>query len=153
MGLTKAEYGRKTQTTKDLSRVWTSLDDFSGKNTILLDDSPSKARLQPYNHICVEEYTCSARGAVEKGDDLVVKMSSLSLGADVDDETLLAVIGILDCIKSEDDVAKWVKGGGLSSGKIAEVSQWYTNPDILHDWARLGKEALDALPQAESVAV
>ncbi len=153
MGLSKAEYGRKTQTTKDLSCVWASLGDFNGKNTILLDDSPSKARLQPYNHICVEEYTRSARGAADKGDDLVAKMGSLSLGVDDDDETLLAVIGILDSIKSEDDVAKWVKGGGLSSGKIAEVSQWYTNPDILRDWARLGKQALDALPQAEPVAV
>ncbi|KAK0476774.1 NLI interacting factor-like phosphatase-domain-containing protein [Armillaria novae-zelandiae] len=151
MGLSKAEYGRKTQTTKDLSHVWKSLDDFSGKNTILLDDSPSKARLQPYNHICVEEYTCSTRGAAVKGDDLVPKMDSLSLGVD-DDETLLAVIGILDCIKSEGDVAKWMKGGGLS-GKTTEVSQWYTNPDILRDWARLGKKALDALPQVESVTV
>ncbi|KAK0213182.1 HAD-like domain-containing protein [Desarmillaria ectypa] len=154
MGLLKIEYGRKTQTTKDLSRVWASLSDFNGKNTILLDDSPYKARLQPYNHICVEEYVYSARGVAEKGNELVAKMGSLSLGEDSDDdESLLAVIGILDCIKGEDDVAEWVKGGGLSSGKIAKVSQWYTDPDILRDWAKLGKQALDALHEAKSVAL
>ncbi|KAG7446609.1 uncharacterized protein BT62DRAFT_1005896 [Guyanagaster necrorhizus] len=152
MGLSKVDYARKTRTTKDLSRIWEALgSSFNGKTTILLDDSPSKARLQPYNHICVEEYVNSARGAAEKEDDLVAKLDGLSLGVDGDDETLLAVIGILDCIKGEDDVAEWVKGGGLSSGKIAEVLQWYTDPNILHDWAKLGKQALGALHEAKSI--
>jgi hypothetical protein len=30
--------------------------------TLLLDDSPAKARLQPYNHVCIPEYDSSLRG-------------------------------------------------------------------------------------------
>src|SRR5882762_4752740 len=73
---------RKTQTTKDLTKPWTqlplvpaSLSDsknnspdtaqtqaHSALTTILLDDSPLKAHLQPYNHVCIREYVASLRG-------------------------------------------------------------------------------------------
>ena len=35
----------------------------SAKTTILVDDSPLKAKLQPYNHLCVREYAATMRGS------------------------------------------------------------------------------------------
>lgn len=79
---------RKTQTTKDLTKPWTLLPlgtspadltvqseadsaaektglapsvAHSAMTTLLLDDSPAKARLQPYNHVCIPEYDASLR--------------------------------------------------------------------------------------------
>ncbi|KAG1782122.1 hypothetical protein EV702DRAFT_1021406 [Suillus placidus] len=88
LGLTKEDYHRKALTTKDLTKPWTLLPlgtnsaeiavpseaDYvaeqaglapsfahSAMTTLLLDDSPHKARLQPYNHVCIPEYTSSFR--------------------------------------------------------------------------------------------
>src|SRR5882762_4500790 len=71
---------RKTQTTKNLSKLWEQLSpasssrSFSTSNeqpiivpahsamtTLLVDDSPLKARLQPYNHLCIPEYSLQLR--------------------------------------------------------------------------------------------
>ncbi|KAG1878965.1 hypothetical protein F4604DRAFT_1880247 [Suillus subluteus] len=79
---------RKALTTKDLTKPWTLLPlgtnpaeiavplevdcaaeqagltpsiAHSAMTTLLLDDSPHKARLQPYNHVCIPEYTSSFR--------------------------------------------------------------------------------------------
>jgi hypothetical protein len=81
---------RKAQTTKDLAKPWTLLPlstrpaeivvrseadstaeqtgltasvTHSAMTTLLLDDSPAKARLQPYNHVCIPEYNSTLRGA------------------------------------------------------------------------------------------
>lgn len=88
LGLTKEDYHRKALTTKDLTKPWTLLPlgtssadiavpseadctaeqaglapsiVHSAMTTLLLDDSPHKARLQPYNHVCIPEYTSSFR--------------------------------------------------------------------------------------------
>ncbi|KAF9466649.1 hypothetical protein BDZ94DRAFT_1186690 [Collybia nuda] len=80
LGLAAKDYNRKTQTTKDLAKPWaalplpssdprtwpmsTSADRFySARTTILLDDSPLKAHLQPYNHLCIREYVAELRNA------------------------------------------------------------------------------------------
>lgn len=154
--------------------------------TLLLDDSPLKAELQPFNHVCIREYTAQQRlkdveslhkeqdwiAAVEARrelDDFAVDIdpapSSTSHAAsdapssperadtsperssytdsDVSkkrkrkekklqkrvalleqfgdgekpeisyDETLLAVIGVLDEIKIQANVAAWIRSGGL----------------------------------------
>jgi hypothetical protein len=79
---------RKALTTKDLAKPWSLLPlgtnsaeimvpseadcaagqaglapsiAHSAMTTLLLDDSPHKARLQPYNHVCIPEYTSSLR--------------------------------------------------------------------------------------------
>lgn len=79
---------RKALTTKDLTKPWSLLPlgtnpaeiavpseadcatgqagltpsiAHSAMTTLLLDDSPHKARLQPYNHACIPEYTSSLR--------------------------------------------------------------------------------------------
>ncbi|KAG2148974.1 hypothetical protein DEU56DRAFT_852034 [Suillus clintonianus] len=88
LGLTKEDYHRKALTTKDLTKPWTLLPlgtnpaeiavtseadcaaekaglapsvAHSAMTTLLLDDSPHKARLQPYNHVCIPEYSSSFR--------------------------------------------------------------------------------------------
>jgi hypothetical protein len=68
---------RKVQTIKDLERPWAALTPqppaspsasspqtwtgHSAATTILLDDSHTKAARQPYNHLCVPEYTRALR--------------------------------------------------------------------------------------------
>ena len=47
----------KTQTTKDLEKVWQAMRRHSGKTTVLVDDSVLKAHMQPFNHLCLPEYT------------------------------------------------------------------------------------------------
>ncbi|KAG1830224.1 hypothetical protein EV424DRAFT_1377843 [Suillus variegatus] len=88
LGLSKEDYHRKALTTKDLTKPWALLPlgastaeiavpleagyaaeqaglassiAHSALTTLLLDDSPHKARLQPYNHVCIPEYTSSFR--------------------------------------------------------------------------------------------
>ncbi|KAF8641652.1 hypothetical protein AX16_009878 [Volvariella volvacea WC 439] len=75
LGLAEKDYNRKIQTTKDLEKPWTQLNlpstdtqpsssdtlsttqtKHSAKSTMLLDDSPLKAHLQPWNHVCIREY-------------------------------------------------------------------------------------------------
>lgn len=52
---------KKVQTIKDLEKPWSFLASVgsahSAKTTLLLDDSVKKAVLQPYNHVCIREYT------------------------------------------------------------------------------------------------
>ncbi|KAI0357137.1 hypothetical protein OH77DRAFT_1399426 [Trametes cingulata] len=172
----------------------------SALTTLLLDDSPRKAELQPYNHVCIGEYSGERRAkdleslqkeqewttALEAREQLDAQMAEVqSVGApedmaakddspetllpnegaeagpDVDaetaaddlgpsastaetskkrkrkekklqkraallehleaggkpevsyDETLLAVIGVLDEIKAQANVAAWIRSGGL----------------------------------------
>lgn len=146
---------RKSQTTKDLHKPWNQLvvprstgqpdessDDehaslrHSAHTTLLLDDSPLKARLQPWNHVCLQEYDAEARekdarafkallreqdgdtGKIHPKD--VIQSPSLSgIPPRHDsttprlDATLLAVIGVLEGVKYESNVAGWIRAGGL----------------------------------------
>ncbi|KIK78453.1 hypothetical protein PAXRUDRAFT_325246 [Paxillus rubicundulus Ve08.2h10] len=188
LGLSAEEYRRKTLTTKDLTKPWKLLalgvspEEYkeqppasppaesesqiihSALTTLLLDDSPHKALLQPYNHICIPEYDSARRQAdllsivamrqpkeskqskkrklhneVEAVDcidlasphlDAVSDSPSSARPASPDlaakepfDVTLLAVIGIIDAVKFQSNVAGWVRGGGLwvAQEKSAEV--------------------------------
>ncbi|CAG8542577.1 12407_t:CDS:2 [Ambispora leptoticha] len=66
-GLTTFQYNQKWLTIKNLEIVWDRLNSqnnrgresppiWSQKNTVLIDDSPLKAQLQPYNAIHIDEY-------------------------------------------------------------------------------------------------
>ena len=173
----------KTQTTKDLAKPWAHIpslipdpenldsevdaadkDDHpqqqhSALTTILMDDSPLKAVLQPWNHLCVSEYEQERRKldvelverelerlwvaerdhANEEGKrkkkekKKLLKKEKLLLareqqqleegveevegeegeGEESYDEFMLAVIGILDVLKHEGNVAGWMRSGGL----------------------------------------
>lgn len=119
----------------------------SAFTTLLLDDSPHKAVLQPYNHVCIPEYDSTRRQqdlrsllatkeptegkrnkkakqknrietAAHSTDQMVPEFSSrdaLSECAEKEpyDATLLAVIGILDAVKLQSNVAGWIRKGGL----------------------------------------
>ncbi|PSR77097.1 hypothetical protein PHLCEN_2v8086 [Hermanssonia centrifuga] len=151
----------------------------SAFTTLLLDDSPRKAELQPYNHVCLPEYSAEVRArdleilhakqeaetqiadldpegslrdqseaadmpvfadesAESTGEGAVVgddthdevpkkrkrkekkeknrEARRLQVQADAQgayNDTLLAVIGILEEIKMQKNVAAWIREGGL----------------------------------------
>ena len=185
LGLTGAEYHAKTQTVKNLDKPWKELGlgngdgaegrQHSAQTTLLMDDSPLKAILQPWNHLCIRDYTPEVRksditirqaeiseegrrmameavnqaqeareAAVNGGEEvgpstqvvpdrrklkkLQKKLEKLegnaaeagstfsqTPNAATYDETLLAVIGVLDAVKHQDNVAGWMRHGGLLS--------------------------------------
>ena len=174
----------------------------SALTTLLLDDSPRKAELQPFNHVCIGEYTgekrvkdlenlqkeqdwAAALDARQQLDAYTVDSETVdtatavpvaaattaadlsgeqATAADVDvapaspskkrrrkekklqkraaileqatngaskpeiiyDETFLAVIGVLDEIKSQANVAAWIRAGGLWGSRGPPVS----TPDL-----------------------
>ncbi|PFH46370.1 hypothetical protein AMATHDRAFT_70071 [Amanita thiersii Skay4041] len=258
LDLTKEEYNQKTQTTKNLEKPWAYFSKIHGggdgwawhdsaarnthsaHTTILLDDSPLKAQLQMWNHVCIREYDASMRGAdvraaeadrcrvmalngnVERdavtgdgGGALVDGSSSLLTevqrcrvqrrkekkwvkmerkkglrkpqpqqpgrsqeveaqavgqreqeGWDEDrwwwrfDCTLLAVVGILDAIKQQSNVASWIRTGGLSevvagyrasevmeamSREGGRTPQWFDDERVVEYWVERGVRALETL--------
>ncbi|KAG0173424.1 hypothetical protein DFQ30_008034 [Apophysomyces sp. BC1015] len=66
-GLSEKEYYQKTQTVKDLRRIWCELS-FDATNTIMLDDSPTKAILQPYNSVHLREFNHKSPEFKEHGE-------------------------------------------------------------------------------------
>ena len=223
---------RKIQTTKDLAKPWAfftptqshisesrlsasdALSSYqsrtihSAHTTLLLDDSPLKAQLQPWNHICIEEYVAQMRAAdvtaslrlnqmikerVEEGREdrsnamlvedrtpttdeeaesivehgverpsegesvnsdprkrkrrphkkkLNKEKMKMALSVANGDEqtasltekttyqwwrhfdcTLLAVVGVLDAVKRESNVAAWVRQGGLWGCEMAGTEE------------------------------
>lgn len=82
LDLTSEEYCSKVQVYKRLDRIWEGValrdshPDFAAKgtrwsqaNTLLVDDSPTKAQAQPYNLVEIPEFTRNA--ALEKGKDFL----------------------------------------------------------------------------------
>jgi len=159
---------QKSQTTKDLEKIWNAFPSHSAYTTCLVDDSPRKARLQPWNHLCIEEYDTRLRTRdleiwqrlhstvgesknAKKKEEKKEKRRRQRSGAEVDpvnsfldthesqptaplplshekiidadpdsagyDKTLLAIIGILNEIKSQTNIAAWIRAGGLSRVK------------------------------------
>ncbi|KAJ7176771.1 hypothetical protein C8R46DRAFT_1077286 [Mycena filopes] len=203
LGLPPALYDKKIQTTKDLSKPWTAFPDHSSRTTLLLDDSALKAHRHPHNHVCVREYVQETRNhdlevlrkrTGAKPPKNSKKQSSKSKkalpGVDLPpdetpppagflvgptyDETLLAIVGILESVKPQADVADWVRGGGLllkdspdaaivdtpsppspaalASKMLAlnltqaqEQELWFDREAVVHDWVGRGVHALEAL--------
>ena len=90
---------RKSQTTKDLAKPWSALhldstlsdspQKHSALTTILVDDSPLKAKLQPYNHLCVREYAADMRGAdvaVRDAEVLAARAEQPLIGEEEEEE-------------------------------------------------------------------
>ncbi|KAH8552570.1 HAD-like domain-containing protein [Umbelopsis sp. PMI_123] len=97
-GLSDEEYLRNTPTIKDLQLVWKNLDvnssltKYTACNTILLDDSASKAVLQPFNSIAISEFDHKCTNIIQNGDN-----------------ELLNVIAYLEKVKYEDNVSNFMK--------------------------------------------
>ncbi|WVR04065.1 hypothetical protein IAU60_001064 [Kwoniella sp. DSM 27419] len=167
MGLAAGDYSRKVQTTKDLRKVLDHLSSsgansagisksFDEKTVVLLDDSPLKAVRQPFNQLVIPEYEeklyQEAKAVVSRAE-----VNDTSTPNDMD-ETLLAVIGILDSLKKVDNVPAWVRAGGLNLERNSEAHKvelehlpahadfvhWYQDPKLLSFWVSAGKKALQA---------
>ncbi|GAW02904.1 phosphoprotein phosphatase [Lentinula edodes] len=176
-------YHKKSITIKDLNKLWKTFSSHSAKTTLLVDDSTQKARLQPWNHIFVKEYGHAERQSdlshlwgsshpdKKKQDDVVPDVSDLfdnltlspsvlktSLApppsSDAFDSILLAVIGILDAVKYQDNVSGWLKSGGIvlcgaegmtggGGGIIGD--RWFDTVHIVNWWANKGRAALAEL--------
>lgn len=69
-GLSKSAYHEKSLTIKDLEKVWAAFDGqpYDATNTILLDDSPKKAVLQPYNSIHLREFNHKSSSFQQYGE-------------------------------------------------------------------------------------
>ncbi|KDN52160.1 hypothetical protein K437DRAFT_254540 [Tilletiaria anomala UBC 951] len=114
---------------------------WNAKNTVLLDDTPDKARLQPFNHLLLSEF----------GEDDVKTLKKLKASASVTpalqwalkpvvaetadaeaqealsiieahDSLLLQMIGVLQHACAQVNVAYWIKHGGLT-GYGGEVNE------------------------------
>ncbi|KAF7313897.1 Phosphoprotein phosphatase [Mycena chlorophos] len=191
LGLAPDVYFKKTPTTKDLDIPWKSFPAHNAQTTLLLDDSLRKARAhrQPFNHICVPEYTSVSRRrdlavlnaskspSTLKGPSALLASVRKNLPAAPDapklfDETLLAVVGILETLKTQADVARWIQDGGLAASiesapaetdlatqlsqlnieaQAASPTQWFEREETVQRWAEQGRNALAAL-QIEAVA-
>jgi NLI interacting factor-like phosphatase len=148
----------KVQVTKDLQKLWAVFPHHTSATTILLDDSASKARFQPYNHLCVSDYdktmhteTKAVLEAVQAGVECSTRL----------DQTLLAVIGILETLREEPDVASWIRRGSLlklasscpshteapaaTAREVAKFTFWWEQPDAMEFWIRAGRSALQRL--------
>ncbi|KAJ7677981.1 hypothetical protein DFH06DRAFT_564079 [Mycena polygramma] len=147
MGLSPALYNKKTQTTKDLAKPWAEFHDHNERTTFLLDDSARKAHLHPYNHVCVREYlsetrrhdlevwrstrsdTVPPKQGKAKSKKVVQSKPTVTtdappswfLNSSKYDETLLAVVGVLETLKTQTNVAEWIRGGGLLGPKEVAV--------------------------------
>lgn len=103
------------------------------QNTILLDDSLTKARCQPNNHICIHEF--GAKDASETRERLESEDPAARDGLD---DYLLQVVGFLDAMQDEADVSAWIARG--HTAYLAE------DPAAVQDshrlWADRGRTAL-----------
>ncbi|KAG6825660.1 hypothetical protein H0H92_002920 [Tricholoma furcatifolium] len=87
----------------------------------------------------------------------------LALGRGRYDALLLAIIGVLEAVKWEGNVARWVRGGGpdrhpnsrdaaantgpddLDPDPDPLASQWFSDPAVLRSWALAGARACASL--------
>ncbi|CAL1701720.1 unnamed protein product [Somion occarium] len=179
--------------------------DHSALTTLLLDDSPRKAELQPYNHICIPEYDGARRAKdlqlleaqreisreheeeAETQQDVeeaaesasaqldAVALEDTTAGVEDDtrkrkrkhkkkkrrtaflatgrdpgslesgyDPTLLAVIGVLDEVKRQANVAAWIHSGGLWGPPELNLREQVYRP------AQTGEEVDTSLDSLES---
>ena len=176
LGLSQKEYGEyrprgvhsqthmpglvdgKVKVTKDLQKLWAAFPYHSSATTILLDDSARKARLQPYNHLCVSEYN----HAIHKETEAALEAVQVGVGSPSRlDQTLLAVVGILEALRKESNIASWIRRGTLldiaspcpadpgasaaTKPEVAKLIHWWEEPDTIEFWIQAGRAVLQKL--------
>ncbi|KDN49089.1 hypothetical protein RSAG8_02442, partial [Rhizoctonia solani AG-8 WAC10335] len=123
MQLTDRQFNHNVRTTKDLRQLWLRLAQAQAqtqsgvmhgpRDTILLDDSVHKARLQPNNHLALPTY-----GAAQLRADA----DSLVSGSETVDESLIAVVGILSELRTASiPVDEWNRMGWIWAGPGARL--------------------------------
>ncbi|KAG8832829.1 hypothetical protein FRC17_000583 [Serendipita sp. 399] len=117
----------------------------------------SKAILQPNNHICVIEYTKER----QRHDLQLIQANPRNAQYD---ELLLALVGILEEMRSQTDVAQWLSQGGLRRVAVDPVqnevdvverfagmsigsdsSPWFDDKEVLRFWITRGRQTLERL--------
>lgn len=111
LGLTRVEFNQKVQVYKRLDRVWEggyrvafptegAGGGWDQTNTLLLDDSPTKAVGQPYNHVEVSEFLGTMREVRE-------------------DRVLVNLVGYLEEIRWQGNVSAFIRTApfGVSEGR------------------------------------
>ncbi|ODO09300.1 hypothetical protein I350_02900 [Cryptococcus amylolentus CBS 6273] len=172
MGLSGQDYSRKVQTTKNLNLVIDHLNQtthfnqplsFSQKTTVLLDDSPLKAVLQPWSQIVIPEFdeqvnlTSRLAAGINPKSGATPDQETAGESQEEMDEVLLAVIGILDELRYVSNVPFWVRSGGLDLALNVDgveeptvetlpshetFEHWYKDKELHAKWVEKGKEAL-----------
>ncbi|MCJ1337453.1 hypothetical protein MMC09_002735 [Bachmanniomyces sp. S44760] len=128
LGLTPSEYNDNVQVYKRLDVIWddpllqpshpsytTDTHSWNQHNTILIDDSATKARKHPYNHIEVPEF-------FKTGDEA-------RSGSDI----LGQVVGYIEELRKWNDVSKYIK-----------LDRFGVNKGWTWNWNRRGKEGSEA---------
>jgi len=158
----------KVQVTKDLQKLWAAFPHHSSATTILLDDSARKARLQPYNHLCVSEYN----NVMHKETKAALEATQVDVGSRSSlDQTLLAVVGILETLRKESNISSWIRRGSLldiasscpadaetsaatrtepatepgTEPEVEKLASWWEQPDTMEFWMRAGCAVLQKL--------
>jgi len=154
MMYTRKPFEGKCHKPKDLALVWTAFahNSYDVANTILLDDSPEKAIYQPLNHLSIPKYDATRRQLDQ------VALFNPNSGVKVD-ESLLAIVGILDSLWDAPSVPKWIFAGGLWEACGVPLSpeehmamdpnlpppQWFEDRSTFEAWIVRGKRALTDL--------
>ncbi len=77
------------------------------------------------------------------------------------DQSLLAVIGVLETLRKEPDIASWIRRGSLfnvalscpshatapatTKPRVANLASWWEEPDTMEFWIRTGRAVLQEL--------
>lgn len=114
-----------------------------------------KAICQPDNHICLTEYTAKERTIdVKLYRGKVPAIDSTAEESTPEppiDSFMLAAVGILEEMREQDDIAAWLRDGGLRvTGEGRESTHrptvmWFDDPGVLEYWVQRGRTTLQAL--------
>ncbi|EJD00637.1 uncharacterized protein FOMMEDRAFT_159401 [Fomitiporia mediterranea MF3/22] len=155
--LSHSEYSRKVQTTKYLERPWTELPgEHSMRKTLLLDDSPEKARLNEAEEIQKktkqikkkQQHLARITTAVhENSSEPAVREASLQEDVNEEfDSTLLAAMGILHMLSMR---VMWQDG----YVQVSTVSCGLGGAPATGTRSRYGAEACERMPSLTDVKV
>ncbi|KDQ21625.1 hypothetical protein BOTBODRAFT_182912 [Botryobasidium botryosum FD-172 SS1] len=154
MKRTPKPFEGKCHKPKDLALVWAEFahSSYDLTNTILLDDSPEKAIYQALNHLPIPKYDATRRQLDQVA--LFNPNSNVTV-----DESLLAIVGILDSLLDAPSVPRWIAAGGLWEASGVPLCpeehmamdpnlpppQWFEDRPTFEAWAARGKRVLTAL--------
>eukprot|EP00189_Rhodosorus_marinus_P008758 CAMPEP_0184750184 /NCGR_PEP_ID=MMETSP0315-20130426/34199_1 /TAXON_ID=101924 /ORGANISM="Rhodosorus marinus, Strain UTEX LB 2760" /LENGTH=313 /DNA_ID=CAMNT_0027228045 /DNA_START=76 /DNA_END=1017 /DNA_ORIENTATION=+ len=137
-------------TLKDLTMLWDSVPYMSEKNTVIIDDTPSKTRLQELNRVIVPEYTGREVGSGSDDDVLIwviLYLEFCALGTRLD-RSIQSPIGYLE-------FSDFVKLGRSEDKAIALLNR-IADFDVIQEFDRISssaeKERVAADPQPRSGA-
>ena len=106
---------------------------WSQYDTILVDDSPDKACLQPYNHLQIPAYKPHNLQTANQQHQYNGPRGMSGRGGAGQDTCLLQLVGMLDALRCHTNVSRAINAGhfhGLGVG------------DVQHAWTKKGKDVL-----------